>query len=387
MRQDSSWSGLPGGSGAGNDMVAERRNGVRVLPLDSSATVALRILLESKIKMNVRELYRFLVGGPGLRKEPGSGRNTCPHESEVLAYLERRSPAYGRHTLDRHFAECNDCREFLALFVMASREPGEGLEGFMEAPYDADVMRQSAKVLTMIKEDEFQHSKTVPAPEKEFKREGFYLSLPRLAFAAALATVAVVGSLIWLIRADPVEKVAVAALGDAMKTERRTEVRISGNFEYSPLIVTRGSGESEGATDSSLHFERVFAKLKAAEKPSAPAAQRLILARAYLARNASDDAGRARKILEEVAASGNESADIENDKGVAWFQLGNYEAALASFTRALERKPDLYEALFNTALTEEKLKSYSDARRDWETFIRVSPDARWRAEAQQHLTP
>ncbi len=335
--------------------------------------------------MNVRELIRFLAGGPRPGKEPGSGRNACPHESEVLAYLERSSPAYGRYRLDSHFAECEDCREFLALFVRASREPGEGSVSFMEAPYDAEVIQQSAKVLTMIKEDEFHNSQSERPRERDLKREGFYISLPRLAFAAAVATLAVVGSLSWFIKTDPVEQVAVAALGDAMKTERRTEVRISGGFEYSPHPVRRGNSESESAGDDNLDFERVFAKLKAAEKASAPVAQRLILARAYLARNASGDASRARTILEEVAASGNESAEIDNDKGVALFQLGNYQAALNSFTKALEKKPDSFEALFNLALAEERLKSYSDARRDWETFIKVSPDAKWKAEAQRHL--
>ena len=364
-------------------MVAERRNKIQVLPLDFSATVALQITSESKTKMNVRELFRFLVGGPRPGKEPGSSRNACPNESDVLAYIERRSPAYARSGLDSHFAECGDCREFLGLFVRASRETEAGSDSFMEAPYDAEVMRQSAKVLTMIKEDEFKHSHSELSREKETRRHGFYVSLPRLALVAAAVTVVIVGSLAWLVKTDPVEQVAVAALGDAMKTERRTEVRISGGFDYSPHTVTRGGSES--GSDNSLRFERVFSKLKAAEKPSAPAAQRLILARAYLARNASGDASRARKILEEVAADGNESAEIDNDKGVALFQLGNYQVALASFTRALEKKPDFYEALFNLALAEERLNSNSDARRDFEKFIKMSPDARWNAEAQRHV--
>ena len=335
--------------------------------------------------MNVRELYRFLAGGPRPGKEPGSGRSACPNESEVLAYLERRSPAYGRSKLDSHFAECDDCREFLALFVKASREPAEGYDSFMEAPFDAAVMLQSARVLTMIKEDEFQHGQNERSSEREQKREGFYISLPRFAIVASVVILAVVGSLFWFIKPDKTEQVAVAALGDAMKTERRTEVRISGEFDYSPHSSTRGNSESESAADNNLHFERVFSKLKGAEKPSAPATQRLILARAYLARNASGDASRARTILEEVAATGDESAEIDNDKGVALFQLGNFQAAQNSFARALEKKPGYDHALFNLALAEERLNSHSDAKRDWEAFIKVSRDARWKAEAQRHL--
>jgi len=255
----------------------------------------------------------------------------------------------------------------------------------MEAPFDAAVMLQSARVLTMIKEDEFQHGQNERSSERDQKREGFYISLPRLAIVAAVATLAVVGSLSWFIKTDKTEQVAVAALGDAMKTERRTEVRISGEFDYSPHSSTRGNSESESAADNNLHFERVFSKLKGAEKPSAPATQRLILARAYLARNASGDASRARTILEEVAATGDESAEIDNDKGVALFQLGNFQAAQNSFARALEKKPGYDHALFNLALAEERLNSHADAKRDWEAFIKVSRDARWKAEAQRHL--
>ena len=70
---------------------------------------------------------------------------------------------------------------------------------------------------------------------------------------------------------------------------------------------------------------------------------------------------------------------------MALFQLENYQAALLSFNKALEQKPDFYEALFNNALVEEKLKLYSDARTDWELFIKSSSDPRWQEEARQNL--
>ena len=160
--------------------------------------MALQITSESKIKMNVRELYRFLVGGQRPGKEPGSGRNACPNESDFLAYLERRSPAYARSGLDSHFAECSDCREFLGLFVRASRDSASSdgfSDGLRETPYDADIMRQSARVLTMIKEDEFKHSHSESFSEKETTRHGFYISLQRLALVGAVVAVAVIGSL------------------------------------------------------------------------------------------------------------------------------------------------------------------------------------------------
>jgi tetratricopeptide (TPR) repeat protein len=298
--------------------------------------------------------------------------------------MEDRLTPSRREQLDTHFADCGECREFFALFVRASTEPAEMPDAFAStlavAPHDMEVRRQSAKVLAMIEEDDLSYG-AAQSRETSSERKGFYVSLPRLAMAAAALIAVTIASFSLFMKTNPPEQVAMQALTEALRTERRTPVRISGGFGYSPHPVTRGPAES----DNSLHFERAFSKLKSAEKPSAAARERVILARAYLARNASGDASRARTILEEIAASGEQSFEVENDKGVALFQLENYQAALSSFNKALEKNPDYYEALFNKALVEEKLKLYTDARADWELFIKSSPDPKWREEAQQNL--
>ena len=234
----------------------------------------------------------------------------------------------------------------------------------------------------MIEDDDDNSRDTAPLQHMAREREGFYISRTGLALAASILAAVAIGSFVWLSKADPPEQVAMLALAEAVKTERRTTVRISG-FEYSPHLLTRGPGDSGG--DSSFHFDRAFAKLKSAEKPSAPPGQRLVLARAYLARNGAGDASRARTILEEIAEGGDQPAEVDNDKGVALFQLENYQAAISSFNKALEKKPDLYEALFNRALAEEKLKLDAEAMADWELFIESSHDAKWKIEAQQNL--
>ena len=337
--------------------------------------------------MNLRELVRLLFGGSRHGGEATSDQNQklgCPYESEILAYIEGRLTPLRRVQLDTHFADCGDCREFFALFVRASTEPVDMPDAFASsvamAPHDLEIRNQSAKVLAMIEEDDISY-RTAHSHDASPERKGFYISLPRLAFAATALLAVTIGSLWFFMKTSPSDQLAMQALADALRTERRTSVRISGGFEYSPHPVTRGAAD----TSNNLHFERAFSKLKSAEKPSAPARERLVLARAYLARGASGDASRARTILEEIASSGDQSFEVENDKGVALFELENYQAALAAFNKALEKKPDFYEALFNKALVEEKLKLYSDAIRDWESFIKSTPDSKWREEAQQNL--
>jgi tetratricopeptide (TPR) repeat protein len=337
--------------------------------------------------MNLRELLRYLIGGsrPGGEAAVAEYHGMdCPYESEVLAYMEDRLTSSRREQLDTHFADCGDCREFFALFVRATTEPAEVPDAFAGvlaiSPPDNEVRRQSARVLAMIEEDDLSYG-AAQSREKSSEPKGFYISLPRFAMAAVALIAVTIISFSLFMKTEPAEQAAMQALAQAVKTERRTPVRVSGGFDYSPHPLTRGVAES----NNSLHFDRAFSKLRSAEKPSAPASERLMLARAYLARNASGDASRARTILEEIAASGETSPEIENDKGVALFELENYQAALNSFKKALEKNSKYHEALFNKALVEEKLKLYSEAKADWELFITTSPDPKWREEAQQNL--
>jgi tetratricopeptide (TPR) repeat protein len=332
--------------------------------------------------MNIRKLLPFLSGGPG--KQPPAWTEACPHESDVLSYIEGTLRANRREELESHFAGCADCVESLALFAKISRMPEPSTLPI--ASYDGEVRAQSARVLNMISEDAAAYTPVAPVAdirERQEKREGFYISAPRFAMAAAALVCIVVVGVVWFWNTDSAAERGKQALAAALKSERQSPVRISGGFDYSPVIVTRGA---EGRDDdSNLQFERAFARLKSAEDRSAPAADRLVLAQAYLARAQNGDARRARTIIEEVAAQGEQSAEIYNDLGAAMFQLENYDAARDNFNKALAKNPQLHEALFNRALTQEKLKQYGQARQDWETFIASSPDGKWKVEAEQRL--
>src|SRR5947209_570682 len=113
---------------------------------------------------------------------------------------------------------------------------------------------------------------------------------------------------------------------------------------------------------------------------------RQMLARAHLAFDRPEHARQAQAILESLQGRGALSAEVFNDLGVAQFQLQNHEAAIMSFSRALEINPGYAEALFNRALAEESAIRYPEARRDWEQFLNVTTDANWKAEAERHLS-
>jgi tetratricopeptide (TPR) repeat protein len=330
-------------------------------------------------------LYR-LVGRSGPLPDPKPDFSLgplCPDEAEIFFYMERRTSSRRRAELENHFAACSDCRELMALFITVPDEKIEGDDTSL-APLSSDgVKKQTARVIAFIENDERKlnrpRSKRTAYTEGARKREGIYIPYPVLAPVAIIICAIVAGAMFWLIR-DQRPEAAMDALRLAVKDERRTPARISGGLAYSPYPVTRGEEDSER-----LQFERALSKLRYAEDESAPAEARLALARVHLALGTPAEARHALTILEQLAARGNQSAEVFNDLGVAHFQTENYGEAIANFSKALEKLPGYTEALFNRALAYERSNQVGAAKQDWEQFIRLTTDEKWKAEAERSL--
>jgi tetratricopeptide (TPR) repeat protein len=265
----------------------------------------------------------------------------------------------------------------LALSARISSE--EELEPSQITLTEQDIREQAARVLAMIEQDE---SKRLKPEGKAYKRVTTPARFRYRWAVASLVFVGVVGFAVslFVINQPAPEQVAMNAIAEATNKQRRVRLRVSGGFAHSPYVVTRGA-EAEDDTQ----FRRAIIKLKPAEQQGSPAEQRLVLARAYLSQDLPGDASRARTILEEIIASGVESAEVLNDLGVALFQLEDYPAAIASFSRALNKKADFEEALFNRALARQYAKEKEGASRDWEQFLHLTADPKWKAEAEEHL--
>ena len=331
-------------------------------------------------------LYR-LVGRSGASPESKSDSSLgphCPDVADIFIYMEGRTSSRMRAELEGHFAACSDCRELMALFIKVPDEMVEGYDASLAPLSDDGVRKQAARVLAFIENDESRPKQSVskrPAyTEAVRKREGFYIPYPVLAAMAMIICAIAAGAMFWLTR-DQRPDDAMDALKLAVKDERRIPARISGGLPYSPYSVTRGDEDSEG-----LQFERALNKVNYAKDESANIKARWTLARVQLSLGNREDAKNALTILEQVLASGDQSAEIFNDLGVAQFQLENYSEAIANFNKALEKSPDFTEALFNRALAEESNSSIEAAKRDWQRFIQLTSDEKWREEAQKHLS-
>jgi tetratricopeptide (TPR) repeat protein len=330
-------------------------------------------------------VYRLVgkAGGDRVSRPDFSRGHACPDEAEVLNYLEGKNSRGGRAELESHFARCSDCRELLTLFIKIPDGQLENYEEGITSLSDDGVKKQTARILAFIENDELRHSR--PASKQPVragaakKREGIYVSYPALASLALIICAIAAGSIFWIAR-DQRPQAGMDALRLAMKEERHTPARISGGLAHSPYRVTKGDEDGDG-----LQFERALSKLEYADKDSASPEARLALARVRLALGKREEAKRARVVLEQLVAGGNESAEVLNDLGVAQFQTDNYNEAISTFSKALEKSPGFTEALFNKALAEEHVGRTEEAKQDWQEFIRSTSDVKWKAEAEMHL--
>ena len=295
----------------------------------------------------------------------------CPGEDDLFAYFENKVPTHKRARFERHFADCDDCRELLAL---VGRESDDA-----SAPLAEEALtEQTSRVLGYIHGDERNRNKPV---QKSRSTRGFYISYPTLASAGLAICVIAVAVVFLFTRTQKPADAAMDALRLAVKNARYTEARVSGGLAYSRYAATRGGGRN----DDDLNFSRAIDKLKPAEQENAPLNDRLVLVRAYLARGKHEDAKRALAILNQLDLRAVETPEALNDTGVAELQLDSYDDAIVFFTKALAKSPFYGEALFNRALAEERAHRDRDARQDWQQFIDQSPDDNWTAEARLHL--
>ena len=212
-----------------------------------------------------------------------------------------------------------------------------------------------------------------------------WLFRPRQIFAvAALATVTAV---IWLgsrvLYPPPVEQLLAQAY-----TERRTlEVRISG-AKFAPMRVQRGQGESNLDKPATLLKAEDLIGENLRKDPNEPVWLRAKAEADLLDGNYES----AIKSLQIALERQPDSQLLLTDLASAYFERAertnrpiDYGNALESLGKALAKSPDDPVALFNRAITSERLFLYTQALQDWEHYLRVEPNGKWADDARKRL--
>jgi tetratricopeptide (TPR) repeat protein len=270
---------------------------------------------------------------------------TCPGAEELAVYVEGRATATERLAIQRHLANCENCRE----------------------------------VVSGVARD-------VPAAALPFwkRRDVHIIGSSVLAVAASLLVVV-------QLRPDlnpfggptPYEEL-VAAVG----TDRTVEGRLTGGFEFGPLR----SPVRSGAAQASERFDVLAAAARIRDRASADenAENLRAMGVAQLLLGQLDDA--IASLQKSVDARDTPRAN--SDLAAAYLERGrrmanpeDYEKALASAERAIKEDPSLPEPYFNRALALEYLHQSDAARKAWEAASQHESNSRWAEEARKRSQP
>jgi CHAT domain-containing protein len=223
----------------------------------------------------------------------------------------------------------------------------------------------------------------------DFKR--IFSSAP-FKIAASVFIVFALGVVAWrtFIHRSDLDR-GLVALNEAYKNQRPTQARIS-VFSYAPPSNERGGPDK--VNGDAKRRAGLFLQSAADDAPSAAtyhalgdyllAAGQFDEALAQFTKASELDPNNARlqndmgvALLEKAGATG---LDDEAGKGLA-----DVGVSLSHFDRALELDGSLPDALFNRALALERLKTFEQAREAWTKYLERDSSSGWADEARRHL--
>lgn len=242
-----------------------------------------------------------------------------------------------------------------------------------------------------------RYFKTLPGRPGLLARLWKWINQPhsplQIGIAFAPLVILVVGLAMWkaqLFGSSDAER-GLLALNEAYRQERPVEARIS-EFDYAPFIATRGN---EPVRVNELERSRAERLLLDAVRDHPGAESYHALGKFYLLRK---DADKAIDYFEQARTADPNDAQIYADLGAAYLEKGKRELdtnggkSLEYFGRsleylrlALERNPNLLEALFNLALVHQYQGLDRQAEADWRAYLDKDPSSQWAVDAREKL--
>jgi tetratricopeptide (TPR) repeat protein len=215
-----------------------------------------------------------------------------------------------------------------------------------------------------------------------------WLAILRWSPAAGLAVAAgVLASLFfqmgWLGGVPGAQRLTCRAYAE----HRESPMRLMACAAYTPMHTERGTESSRLIRPDLLEAEARVAR-GAETHPNDPAWLRL-QGRADLL-DGKEDASIAE--LEQARALRPKDAYILSDLGMAYFQKAErthdpqlHALAFERLSEGLGLKPNDPVLLFNRALTAQRMFAFTEARADWEKYLRVDAKSGWAREASAYL--
>jgi CHAT domain-containing protein len=168
------------------------------------------------------------------------------------------------------------------------------------------------------------------------------------------------------------------ALIEAFSKQRMIEPRLSGGFMGAEF--KHPTEDISGVKND--EFEKARELIIDAAAMGDPAAD-LPYARLLLSKN--EKLPEALRYLRRVVGRAPESAEAHNDLGVCLIQQEKIEDAIDEFEVALKHRSDMPEALFNRALSYQRLLLKDAARTEFQRASEVDRDESWRVEIRRRI--
>jgi tetratricopeptide (TPR) repeat protein len=275
----------------------------------------------------------------------------CPASEDFAAYIDGTLTAARRQSLERHVADCDDCRAILA-DTAASLRAADALDDFRGRS------RGSRRMLSFA----------------ALAAAAVLLIVLRLAWTAGHAPAGPQPSQLPLL---------VAALAKA--PTRPVVGRLAGDFTYAPPpSLTRGAAAGSPSPDVQIAAAAIE---KQAGQDATPE-RRADLGVALLA------VGELDRAIDELAGatSGRADAAAFNNLSVAYLtrsvttgRRDDLQLALETADRALALQPASAAALFNRALILNALDRPADAQRAADRYLSQDPNSPWAGELRAKL--
>jgi CHAT domain-containing protein/tetratricopeptide (TPR) repeat protein len=212
---------------------------------------------------------------------------------------------------------------------------------------------------------------------------GIVLTPRRLAFAVAIVALVAAGlSVSFYLRRN---QSAEQLLALAYTEERTLEIRIPG-AKYAPIRVERVSGGSNLDKPSALLTAEALIRENLRKSPDDPSWLDA-RARADLLDGNYESAINS---LQHALESRPDGATLRSDLASAYFLKGasagtaaDYSMAIDLLGQVLQEHPNDQIALYNRAITLERMHLYDQAIADWERYLVIDPKGGWSGEARR----
>jgi len=278
-----------------------------------------------------------------------SDSSRCPSPEQIAAFVAGNLAGEELTMVTEHLRTCDDCRLVLADAAMIDSQP--------------------------------EFAESVPLRVRP--------RVPQRWLAAAAAASVLIAVAVLSTRSrgrdphDAMHRLVAAAPRDG----RYLEPRLSGDFAWAPILpIQRGANQPLDPREMKLIGVAGEVLEQTANDPS-PEAQHA----AALAHLLAGRPNEAASLLTKLAAS-SKDAGLWSDLAAAYYVAGvqndqaqQFGQALAAADTALRLNPRLPEALFNRALTVERLGLRERASVAWDQYLAADGSSKWAVEARKHL--